>query len=396
MHRTLAKSMSQESDDDRERGDEPQLQTSGWVDQTAEAAKREFPIKGLPDQPLRIAFTAEAHAEIVEHAEETLDRELCGVLLGTLCEDDAGVWVSAEVALRGETDKQGGTHVTYTHETWEKIYEVKEEQYPDLSILGWYHTHPGFGVQFSEMDLFIQRNFFPGETQFALVIDPTSGKQAIIANTSDDCEYVERFCVDGEKRVAEVPVSERRNSGDEQHGSELGGGDVDGRLRDVEARLSQVLQSNESLREAHGRLFLTFGFLCAMLMAGFIGYLVYDRIVHKLTPPEDLQMVKVPVRINDKVMMVGMQVRGWEIPDGENLLEKSIAEAERRAVVTAMQLMQDPQDPEALKSVQALQPSGWDLRASLTLTWAVVATLAVFVLLFFGRRSPESDLTESP
>ncbi len=35
-----------------------------------------------------------------------------------------------------------------------------EEKHSSLSIVGWYHSHPGFGVEFSDMDMFIQKNFF--------------------------------------------------------------------------------------------------------------------------------------------------------------------------------------------------------------------------------------------
>ena len=99
-------------------------------------------------------------------------QDLCGVLLGNVCEDKQGVWVSAEVALRGETDRQGGTHVTYTHQTWEKIYRVKEQQHPKLSILGWYHTHPRMGVFMSRYDTWLHENFFKNHWQVALVIEP--------------------------------------------------------------------------------------------------------------------------------------------------------------------------------------------------------------------------------
>ena len=46
-----------------------------------------------------------------------------------------------------------------------------------LKIVGWYHTHPGFGVEFSEMDLFIQQNFFGGPAQIA----PRNGGAAGLA-----------------------------------------------------------------------------------------------------------------------------------------------------------------------------------------------------------------------
>ncbi len=83
---------------------------------------------------------------MVSHAKESLEAEVCGVLVGELYQDQQGIWVSVEAAIRGASAKQGGAHVTYTQETWDKIYEVKDRDYPKLKILGWYHSHPGFGV----------------------------------------------------------------------------------------------------------------------------------------------------------------------------------------------------------------------------------------------------------
>lgn len=362
----------------------PPINTGGWVDHQATPTRRDFPAQGSLHEPLRVAFTSQAHADVLAHAQEDLDRELCGVLLGTVCQDSHGVWVSAEVALRGETDKQGGTHVTYTQKTWEKIYEIKEQQYPQLLILGWYHTHPGFGVQFSEMDLFIQRNFFAGETQFALVVDPLSGDEALLANTVEGTRYIGQFYVDGKSRRAVVPASESASkagtdgaTADPADGG-IAAGVLDDRLRSIEARLDQVLQSNEQQRESHGRLFLTCGFLCVLMIAGYIAYSVVQRTWDRSTPPKDLQMVQVPVRINDKVMLVGMQIKGWEIPDGENLLANVQAEAEQQALAQALQVL-EARDPAAtLTPVDADRPflSPW-----LTYCWAVAATIVAFWLL---------------
>ena len=43
---------------------------------------------------------------------------------------------------------------------------------PDLDIVGWYHTHPDFGIFLSSHDLFIHRNFFDQPLQVAYVVDP--------------------------------------------------------------------------------------------------------------------------------------------------------------------------------------------------------------------------------
>lgn len=41
--------------------------------------------------------------------------------------------------------------------------------------MGWYHSHPGFGLFLSDYDAFIQQNFFGAPGQVALVVDPVEG-----------------------------------------------------------------------------------------------------------------------------------------------------------------------------------------------------------------------------
>ena len=57
------------------------------------------------------------------------------------------------------------------HEAWRHINRIKDKHFPDHTLVGWYHTHPGFGVFLSEMDLFIQRHFFDQPFQVAVVIE---------------------------------------------------------------------------------------------------------------------------------------------------------------------------------------------------------------------------------
>lgn len=105
------------------------------------------------------------------HAEGCLDREVGGVLLGTITEAGAEI----EVALPALKADGHRTHVTFTHEVWEEIHQIVDRDHPGRRIVGWYHSHPGFGIFLSEYDLFIQRNFFSGEHQVALVVDPHAG-----------------------------------------------------------------------------------------------------------------------------------------------------------------------------------------------------------------------------
>ena len=44
--------------------------------------------------------------------------------------------------------------------------------YPEYDIVGWYHTHPSFGIFLSHHDLFIHQHFFAQPLQVAYVVDP--------------------------------------------------------------------------------------------------------------------------------------------------------------------------------------------------------------------------------
>ena len=69
------------------------------------------------------------------------------------------------------------TNVTFTAETWQHIHDTMDRDHPDEKILGWYHTHPGFGIFLSDMDIFICDNFFNLPWQVAFVYDPQSGEE---------------------------------------------------------------------------------------------------------------------------------------------------------------------------------------------------------------------------
>lgn len=50
--------------------------------------------------------------------------------------------------------------------------DVAMEAAPELSLLGWFHTHPGLTPYLSKMDLSIHNGFFTAPWQIAVVLDP--------------------------------------------------------------------------------------------------------------------------------------------------------------------------------------------------------------------------------
>ena len=110
-------------------------------------------------------------SRIEMHAYSDLALEVGGFLVGGI-ENGKTIIRASIPALKAESKQ---ISLTFTHEVWEDALNIVTREYEGQSIVGWYHTHPSFGVFLSEYDAFIQRNFFSNEGQVALVIDPISG-----------------------------------------------------------------------------------------------------------------------------------------------------------------------------------------------------------------------------
>jgi proteasome lid subunit RPN8/RPN11 len=128
------------------------------------------------EKPATLRISSDVAREIRQHARSHHKTEVCGVLIGT--EDEAVTSIVACIA--GANAAQGGTHVTFTQDTWEHIYKIKDRDYPNERIVGWYHSHPGFGVFLSDHDTFIHKNFFSSARQVAWVFDPHSDEEGCL------------------------------------------------------------------------------------------------------------------------------------------------------------------------------------------------------------------------
>lgn len=126
----------------------------------------------------QVVFRRSALDAIHAHGKESLHNEICGVVVGQVHTDKRGPYLYIAAAIRGEHANHHAAQVTFTSETWTGIHQVMDSDYPDLRIVGWYHSHPGFGVFLSGMDLFIHDNFFDLPWQIAFVYDPIGGDEA--------------------------------------------------------------------------------------------------------------------------------------------------------------------------------------------------------------------------
>lgn len=127
---------------------------------------------------------------IYEYAASDTSQELGGVLLGHFTEKDGQYRIDVEAAVEARYTEAAKGSVKFTHRSWEYINQVKEEKYPNKTVVGWFHTHPGFGIFLSEYDLFIQQNFFNLPWQVAYVVDPLAGEHGFFGWCNNNIERV--------------------------------------------------------------------------------------------------------------------------------------------------------------------------------------------------------------
>ncbi|MCA9519385.1 MAG: Mov34/MPN/PAD-1 family protein, partial [Myxococcales bacterium] len=107
------------------------------------------------------------------HGRSDLSVELGGVMLGHHGRDALGEYVVVETYVPALRAKGRAATLTFDHETWREINAIKDESFPDLQVIGWYHTHPGYGIFLSGFDRFIDDNWFKTGHHIAAVFDPT-------------------------------------------------------------------------------------------------------------------------------------------------------------------------------------------------------------------------------
>lgn len=128
---------------------------------------------------LRIHTQHAVLEEIAAHTTSDTSVEQGGVLVGEIDETTGTLLVYGSV--RADGAEATNSSLTFTHEAWDHISSVMERDWPGARIVGWYHSHPSFGIFLSEFDRFICDNFFSEPWQVAYVHDPIAGDDGFFA-----------------------------------------------------------------------------------------------------------------------------------------------------------------------------------------------------------------------
>ncbi|HKE31022.1 MAG TPA: hypothetical protein VKD65_04800, partial [Candidatus Angelobacter sp.] len=169
-----------------------------------------LPKKKFPSEPtFRIVISRRAHEAVWQHAQRSLTQsreeateivEVGGILIGDVYKDENGPFLEIIGAIVAKHTKNEGTQMTFTPETWMQVNQVKSGKYPDARMVGWYHTHPRFGIFLSDMDKFIHKHHFPQPWTTALVVDPVQKSEGFFVWSDGEPIPAGEYWVGGERR----------------------------------------------------------------------------------------------------------------------------------------------------------------------------------------------------
>jgi proteasome lid subunit RPN8/RPN11 len=125
------------------------------------------------ESPVEILCSDENMNDLESHCFSETRVEVGGFLLGKI--ENGKTSVNRVVKAKHTVSKS--TQLTFTHKTWDSILEDIKKHDDGNDLVGWYHSHPNFGVFLSDHDQFIQNNFFKEDGRVTIVVDPIRGKK---------------------------------------------------------------------------------------------------------------------------------------------------------------------------------------------------------------------------
>jgi len=152
-------------------------------------------------KPFPVYIELKAVVEAVSHALEGFPSEVIGFLVGMPYEWGGETYVYITATLRGKA-VASETHVEFADDSLGEVVQSLRENHPDSVLVGWYHSHPGYGCFLSPTDLASHVSCFTMPYHVAMVVDPVKREMAFfrvrsISEYEQICSAVVRRKVHG-------------------------------------------------------------------------------------------------------------------------------------------------------------------------------------------------------
>lgn len=150
-----------------------------WLD---EAGKQRYERWLVSGRPFPLYLTQTVSERIRRHAERgaSQGREVLGLLVGEVWRTDGETYAvardTATTALQATA-----FHVRFDRRAFARLFAALDRVGYEYILVGWYHSHPGYGCFLSPTDLSTQRRMFREAYHSALVIDPIRKRVDVFA-----------------------------------------------------------------------------------------------------------------------------------------------------------------------------------------------------------------------
>lgn len=197
------------------------------ADNTSKNAPIQLPLNFLnigeiENDDVKVYIHQDVYKEMERYASSDTAHELGTIMIGEYSEDMGKTHVViSDFILAKYTDASAST-LTFTHETWDYVHKEHDEKFPEKKIVGWQHTHPGYGIFLSNYDMFIQENFFNLPFQLAYVIDPVQHLRGFFQWKNGKVEKLKGFYIYdevGKNIKIEVPKHLKKDNQESQESS---------------------------------------------------------------------------------------------------------------------------------------------------------------------------------
>lgn len=141
-------------------------------------------VEALP--PFVLVLPKQLKAQIIAHAGQWITQEQAGILLGRAYRDPSGLLYTVLTAALPVDDAEASiAQVKLRASSWPSLWQelIQDET---QEMMGWYHSHPGYGIFLSATDRNTQNNYFSAQWQIALVVDPIRGEFGAFAGENPE------------------------------------------------------------------------------------------------------------------------------------------------------------------------------------------------------------------
>ena len=135
------------------------------------------PVGSAGHDDVKIYIRSSVYSALREHTFLDEQHEVGAFLVGNYVDGLSSPQVVISDCILAEYTDATVASLTFTHDTWNHVHREMDTHFSGKRIIGWQHSHPGYGIFLSSYDLFIHENFFNAPFQIAYVIDPVQNTE---------------------------------------------------------------------------------------------------------------------------------------------------------------------------------------------------------------------------